>query len=169
MFNQAIVSVGVRYGVLGGVVCFVLMLLIYFMGYNPLAEAGQYSFIPIPVVVFLGIKYFKQFNDAELGFLRALRVGLSVSFYTALTAAMLLFIFLYFAGDELVLEYKQQMLTLLERDREEQIKIFGQETYEQSLESLKGITPSMLAAYDFMGRFFVGLLFSIVAAVFFRK
>lgn len=169
MFNQAIVRVGVRYGVLAGAACFVVMLLLYLIGANPLGEAGRYSFLPIPIFLFLGIKYYKQFMDAELGFLRGLRIGFSISFYTALTAAMLLFLFLYLAGDSLIQQYVVELRTLMEAQKEAQIQALGQEMYDQGYAAIDTISPSLLATYDFMGRFFVGVLFSVVAAVFFRK
>lgn len=169
MFNQAIVRVGIRYGVLSGVACFILVFLLYLIGFNPLANAGRYSFFPIPVFIFLGIKYYKQFNDSELGFLTGLRIGLSVSFYTALTASMLLFLFLYFAGNAVIEDYVLELRDLMEADKEAQIKAFGQEMYDRSYEALNNMSPSLLATYDFVSRFFAGVLFSIVAAVFFRK
>jgi hypothetical protein len=169
MFNQAIVSVGIRYGVLCGIACFGVVLITWLLGYNPLGETGRISFLPIPAFIFLAIRYYKQFNDTELGFLRGLRVGLSVSFYTALSASMLLFILLYFAGGSMIAEYVESMSKALERDKELQIQTFGKEMYEQSVTALENISPSLLATYDFVARLFAGLIFSLVAAVFFRK
>ena len=169
MFNQAIVSVGIRYGVLCGIACFAIVILQWLLGYNPLGEAGRVSFLPIPVFIFLAIRYYNQFNEAEIGFLRGVRVGLSVSFYTALSASMLLFILLYFAGGTMMAEYVETMKIALETDKELQIKTFGKEMYEQSYAALDSMTPSLLATYDFVARLFAGLVFSVVAAVFFRK
>jgi len=169
MFNQAIVRVGVRYGVLGGLACFAIVILQWLLGYNPLGEAGRLSFIPIPVFIFLGIKYYKQFTEAEIGFLRGLRVGLSVTFYTALSAAMLLFILLFAVGGSMIAEYVEAMKMALEAEKELQIQAFGQKMYEQSFAALDNMTPSLLATYDFVARLFSGLIFSVVAAVFFRK
>ncbi|TXK48599.1 DUF4199 domain-containing protein, partial [Pontibacter qinzhouensis] len=98
-----------------------------------------------------------------------LRVGLAISFYTALVAAMLLFIFLYFFGHELVKEYIAEMQTLLEATREESISLYGEELYEQSFKELGSMSLSRLASFDFIARLLVGCLFSVVAAVFFRK
>ncbi|WP_242928468.1 DUF4199 domain-containing protein [Pontibacter vulgaris] len=169
MFNQTIIRVGIRYGVMCGLACFGILLLQYFLGFNPLGEVGRWSFLPMPVFLFLGIRYYKLFNDTEIGFLKGLRVGLSISFYTALTAGMLLFILLYFAGGSLIQQYVSEMKTTLEVNKAEQIKALGQDMYNQSIEALDNITPSLLATYDFVSRLLVGGLFSIVAAVFFRK
>lgn len=169
MFNQAIVRVGVRYGVLCGIACFAVVLLQWMLGYNPLGEAGRLSFLPIPFFIFLAIKYYKQFDEAEIGFLKGLRIGLSVSFYTALATSMLLFILLYFAGSTMIAEYVETMKLALEADKELQIQTFGEEMYEQSYAALEMMSPSLLATYDFVARLFSGLIFSVVAAVFFRK
>ncbi|NEM96993.1 DUF4199 domain-containing protein [Pontibacter burrus] len=169
MFNQAITRVGIRYGVTGGLVCFAIMLLLYLLGLNPFGDYGRYSFIPIPFAIFWGIRYYKKFIDTELGFARGMRVGLSVTFYTALSASMLVFILAYFAGPELIQQHVNEMKALLEQTREEQIKILGERMYEQGYEALDSITPSMLAADDFVKRFFGGLIFALVAAVFYRK
>lgn len=169
MFNQAIVRVGVRYGVLCGIACFVVILLQWVLGFNPLGEAGRLSFLPIPVFIFLAIKYYKQFDEAEIGFLKGLRIGLSVSFYTALATSMLLFILLYFAGENMIASYVETMKLALEAEKELQIQTFGEKMYEQSYAALEMMSPSLLTTYDFVARLFSGLIFSVVAAVFFRK
>lgn len=169
MFNQAIIRVGIRYGVLCGVACFAIMLLLYFAGLNPFGDYGRYSYIPIPFAIFLGIRYYKRFNDTELGFLRGLRVGTSVAFYAALCTSMLVFILAYVGGPELIRLHAQELKAVLEATREEQIKLLGERMYQEGVKALDSLTPSMLAADDFVKRFFGGLIFALVAAVFFRK
>ncbi|MER2997780.1 DUF4199 domain-containing protein [Pontibacter populi] len=169
MFNQAIIRVGIRYGVLCGVACFAIVLLLYFMGLNPFGDYGRYSFIPIPFAIFLGIRYYKKFNDTEIGFLRGLRVGASVAFYAALCASMLVFILTYVAGPELLQQHILEMKALLEETREDQIKIMGERMFEEGYKALDAMSPSMLAADDFVRRFVGGLVFALIAAVFYRK
>ncbi|GAB3197498.1 hypothetical protein ABID22_003405 [Pontibacter aydingkolensis] len=169
MFNQTIIRVGVRYGVLCGVVCFVLVMVLYFAGTNPFGDMGRITYLPIPIFIFLAIRYFKLFHEGEIGFGRGFRVGLSVSFYTALSAAMLVFLFVSFAGPEILQNHIAEMKMLLEETREEQIKLIGKENFETGYKAIDTLTPSMLAADDFLRRILVGGVFSLVAAVFFRK
>ncbi|MFD2246978.1 DUF4199 domain-containing protein [Pontibacter ruber] len=169
MFNQAIIRVGVRYGVICGLACFVIVVVLHLLGYNPFGDLGRASFLPIPIFIFLGLRYYKRFNETELGFLRGLRVGLSISFYTALCTAMLVFLLIYLVGPEMVQRHVAEMKLLLEESREEQIRIMGEQLYEQGYKALDTITPSMLAADDFVRRILAGAVFSLVAAVFFRK
>ena len=58
MLNQTIIRVGIRYGVLCSLACFVLVLALYFMGHNPFGDAGRLTYLPIPVFIFLAIRYF---------------------------------------------------------------------------------------------------------------
>ncbi|MBC5772434.1 DUF4199 domain-containing protein [Pontibacter sp. KCTC 32443] len=169
MFNQAIIRVGIRYGVTGGVVCFAIVLLLYFLGLNPFGDYGRYSFIPIPFAIFMGIRYYKKFNDTEIGFLRGLRVGASITFYTALCASMLVFILTYIAGPELLQQHIEEMKMMLETGREEQVKLFGEKWYQEAYKAAVTTTPSSLAAGDFIRRFLGGMVFALVAAVYFRK
>ncbi|WP_345157623.1 DUF4199 domain-containing protein [Pontibacter saemangeumensis] len=169
MLNQTIIRVGIRYGVVGSVACFVLVLVLYFLGYNPFGDLGRLTYLPIPVCIFLGIRYFKLFHEGDVGFGRALRVGLSVAFYTALTTAMLVFLFIYIAGAEVLQNHVAEMKALLEETREEQVRLLGENMYNEGYKALDNITPGMLAADDFVRRIFVGGIFSLIAAVFFRK
>ncbi|AKD03592.1 DUF4199 domain-containing protein [Pontibacter korlensis] len=169
MFNQTIVRVSIRYGVFGGIVSFALVALLYLIGYNPFGEIGRISYLPIPVFIFLAIRYFKKFNEGELNFGKGFRVGLATSFYIALCAAMLVFVFIYLVGPEIMNQHVVEMKRLLEETREEQVKLLGQKVYDEGISALDNITPSMLAADDFVRRIFAGLVFSLVAAVYFRK
>ncbi|WP_114783125.1 DUF4199 domain-containing protein [Botryobacter ruber] len=169
MFDQAIARVGIKYGVLCGIACFGILLLVYFLGNNPLGSAGQVSYLPIPIFIFLGLRYFKQFNDTEISFFRGWRVGFSVTFYTALTTALLLFLFIYTVGPDLLRETMEEMRMMLEANKEEQIRLFGKENYDMLMAESKNVTPGEVAVSDFFRRLLLGGLLSIVAAVFFRK
>lgn len=169
MFNQAIVRVGIRYGVLCGLVSIVLVAGIYFMGYNPFGDIGRLTYVPIPIFIVLAIRYYKRYNEAELSFGKGARVGLSVAFYNALTAAMLVFLFIYLVGPEILQNHIAEMKALLDETREEQIQIIGEESFNNVYNALGSLTPSMQAADFFLWRLIVGSLFSVVAAVFYRK
>lgn len=169
MLNHTIIRVGIRYGVLCSLACFLLVVALYFMGYNPFGDMGRLTYLPIPVFIFLAIRYFKLFNEGNMGFGKGFRVGLAVAFYTALTTAMLVFLFIYLVGPEIVQNHVAEMRALLDETREEQVKMLGERFYEEGYNALDALTPSMLAADDFVRRMFVGGLFSLIAAIFFRK
>ena len=169
MLNQTIIRVGIRYGVLCSLACFLLVVVLYFMGYNPFGDMGRLTYLPIPVFIFLAIRYFKLFNEGNMSFGKGFRVGLSVAFYTAMATAMLIFVFIYLVGPEVIQNHVAELRAILDETREQQIKLLGEESFEAGYKGLDSLTPSLLATYDFVSRMFVGGLFSLVAAVFFRK
>ena len=169
MFDQAVVRTGIRYGVLCALVSFAVTLVIYLSGENPYGQTSLFSLVVMPAFIFMGCSYFKKYNDQNLGFFRALRVALSITFYAALASAMFLYIFSVFAGFEVIQRHINEMKVVLETTRAETIKLIGEANYKQTVEQLDKTTPYHLAADDFMKKLFTGLLISIVAAVYFRK
>lgn len=171
MFDQAIFRTGVKFGVLCGLAGFVVVLLLYFTGQNPYGQYNIWGWIFIPVAVFWGLSYFKRFNDQELGFVKALKVGFFIAFYAALSSAMLLYIFSAVTGIEPIERHIAEMKMVLESTREAalQSKVLSQQAYEQTYKDLDKTTPGMLAVDDFVKRIIVGLLAALVGAVFFRK
>jgi hypothetical protein len=169
MFEQAVVRTGIRYGVLCALLSFGITLTLYLAGANPYGQTSIFSLVFMPVFIFLGCAYFKKYNDQNIGFLKALRVALAITFYAALASAMLLYIFSVFAGFEAIQRHITEMKLMLESTRAETVKIIGQANYDKTMLQLEKTTPYHLAADDFMKKIMTGLIISIIAAVYFRK
>jgi hypothetical protein len=169
MFDQAVVRTGIRYGVFCALAGFAITLLLYFSGLNPYGQSSLFGLVFMPVFIFLGLSYFKKYNDQHIGFLRALRVALSITFYAALASAMFLYIFATFAGLETIQRHINEMKVMLAATRAETIKMIGKANYDLTMAQLDKTTPYHLSADDFMKKILTGSIFSIVAAVFFRK
>ncbi|RNI24477.1 DUF4199 domain-containing protein [Rufibacter latericius] len=172
MFDRAVINTAIRYGVTGGIVSVVYILLLAFSGFeNPYDNASEYSstFIFVSVFIFLGIKYFKKFYDAELGFAKAFKVGLLISFFLAFTAAMLLCIYSVFAGQEMIKEYIILSQNRMEITRQELVKVMGELNYKNVYQNLNHLDGFKLAQISFVNRMVAGFFISIVLGVFFRK
>ncbi|MGV3589357.1 MAG: DUF4199 domain-containing protein [Adhaeribacter sp.] len=169
MFDQAVVRTGIRYGVMCALVSFAVTLVIYLAGYNPYGQTSLFSLVAMPAFIFMGCAYFKKYDDQNIGFLKALRVALAITFYAALASAMFLYIFSVFAGFDAIQRHINEMKVVLEATKSETVKLIGEANYNQTLEQLSKTTPYNLAADDFMKKLFTGFLISIVAAVYFRK
>ncbi|WP_276497573.1 DUF4199 domain-containing protein [Pontibacter litorisediminis] len=169
MFNQTVVRIGIRYGVLSGLVCFALVALLYFIGYNPFGDVGRISYLPIPIFIFLAIRNYKSYIDTDLTFGRGFRVGLAVTFYTALTSALLVLAFIYLVGPEILQNHIAEMRAIMEQTREQQVQLLGEDAYQKVYQAMGETTPTTQAADFFLWRMIVGSVFTLVAAVFFRK
>ena len=171
MFDQAVVRTGIRYGVMCALASFLVTLILYYTGINPYGHNSIFSLLFIPLFIFLGSSYFKKYNDQNIGFLKALRVALTITFYAALCSAMLLFIFSAFAGVDAIKLHITEMKALMEEPttKTQLLEQVGKSNYELALKKLEETSPYDLAADEFFKKAGVGFLVSIVAATFFRK
>ena len=171
MFDQAVIRTGIRFGVLCALASFVVTLLLYFSGINPYGHNSMFSVLFIPIFIFWGCSYFKKFNDENVGFLKALRVALTITFFSALCSAMLLFIFGTFAGVEVIERHITEMKAIMTEPQTKAltIKAVGLDNYNLALKNLENTSPYDLAGDDFFKKTGIGFLVSIIAATFFRK
>lgn len=171
MFDQAILRTGVKYGVMCALATFLIVLLLFFLGFNPYGQKTMYGWVLVPFFVFAGLRYFKKFQDQALSFFKALKVGWSIAFYTALCSGMLLYVFSVVTGLAPIQKHIAEMKAILDasHDAAMQSKVFSEEVFQQTYAQLDKTTPGMLAADDFVKKFVVGFLSAIVGAVFYRK
>jgi hypothetical protein len=171
MLDQAVIRTGIRYGVLCALASFIVTLLLYFSNINPYGHNSMFSVLFIPIFIFWGSSYFKKYNDENVGFLKALRVALNITFFSALCSAMLLFVFATFAGVETIERHIAEMKAIMTEPQTKAltIKAVGIENYNLALKNLENTSPYDLAGDDFFKKTGIGFLVSIIAATFFRK
>ena len=171
MFKQAIFRTGIKFGGISALAGFAIILILFLVGINPFGQLSLWSWIFIPVFIFLGIRSFKRNYDPELGFLKALKAGWSIAFFTALFSALLIFIFATVGGEEVMQRHITEMKTLFESSRQAAIeaKVLTPEAFDQTLKELDKTTAGSLALDDFFKKFAIGFFIAVVGAVFFRK
>ncbi|MBC3540756.1 DUF4199 domain-containing protein [Rufibacter sediminis] len=172
MFDRAVTNTAIRYGVTGGIVSFVYIMILALTGFeNAYDNPSEYSstFIFGSIFTFLALKYFKKFHDAELGFGKAFKVGLQTTFFLAFTAAMLLCIYSVFAGEQMIKEYIILSQKRMELTRQELLQVMGEVNYKNAYQNLNQLNAYILAQISFVNRMVVGFFISIVLGVFFRK
>ncbi|WP_192825203.1 DUF4199 domain-containing protein [Rufibacter sp. LB8] len=172
MFDRAVANTAIRYGVTGGIVSFLYMAILALLGFeNPYDDPSEFSstLVFVSVFVFLAIKYFKKFNDEALGFGRAFKVGFATTFYLAFTTAVLMCIFSFFVGAELIQQYIVAKQAEMQLNREVVVQVMGQVNYERGLNGLQELNAFDLAKRTFVYRIILGIIISLVLAIFFRK
>jgi hypothetical protein len=172
MFDRAVTNTAIRYGVTGGIVSFIYIAILALLGLeNPYDDTAEFSstFIFVSAFVFLAIKYYKKFNDAEIGFGKAFKIGLFTTFYLAFTTAVLMALFSQFAGGHMIQEYIQAKQVYMEANRQAIVQVMGELNYSRGLEGLKQLTGYDLAQRSFLYRMITGFFISIILGVFFRK
>ncbi|MFB9861906.1 DUF4199 domain-containing protein [Rufibacter immobilis] len=172
MFDKAVINTAIRYGVTGGIASFIYILILALTGFeNPYDNASEYSstLIFVSVFIFLAIKYYKKFHDAEIGFGKAFKVGFYTVFFLAFTTAMLMCIYSFFAGEQMIQEYIILSQKRMEQTKPELVKMMGELNYKNAYQNLNQLNAFVLAQITFVNRMLVGFFISIVLGVFFRK
>lgn len=169
MFDQATVRTGIRYGVINGICGFLIIVLIYLGGGDPYGHKNLISYLIIPVFIILGLNHYKSYRMEAVGFAKAFLVAFSITLYTALTSAMLLYVFAVLVGPEVLQRHIVEMKALMDLTRNEAVRMVGQEAFDQAYADLSNRSPFQLANEDFMRRIFFGLVVSVVAAFLKRK
>jgi len=172
MFDRAVVHTAIRYGVTGGIVSFAFVVILALLGFeNPYDTTSEYSstLVFVSIFIFLAIKYFKKFHDAELGFGKAFKVGLLTVFFLAFTFALLMCIYSLFAGEGMIKEYIILSQKRMELTKQELTQVMGEVNYTNAYQNLNQLNAYTLAQISFVNRMVTGFFVSIVLGVFFRK
>jgi hypothetical protein len=169
MFEQATVRTGIRYGVIGGISSFLVILILYGTGGDPYGQLSLLSYLPIPFFILAGVNYYKHYQQDKLGFGRAFAVAFSVTLYMALTTALLLYSFAVLAGPEVIGRHVAEMRVLMEDSREQAIRLVGEESFEQAYADLANKTPAQIGNEDFIRRVFFGFFAALFVSIFKRK
>ena len=177
-------KIPLNYGTIAGMVYFLLFVLLYYAGLNPL---GKWSYLGvwIPfVVIFLGIKHLR---DRELGgnisFGKAVGSGMLISFVFASLFGILSYSFGSFIATDVV---ELEMTELMQQMDEMQIQIdemkaMGNSSFAESLQvyynkAAEGLEKNpenfTLSAFlwgDFTGKLYGGFFVSLIIGLILKK
>lgn len=154
------------YGTYSGLSSFLLFIIIYVIGKNPLGALSLMGFwIPILFII-LGIQNHRD-KDLE-GFIsygRALGTGVLITLFLAILFSVLAYAFLTFVATGILEVHKAEMIEGMDRVK----KIFGESINDKVLEEIENITFGKIAFGDFQNKVSGGVLTSLIVAAFLRK
>jgi hypothetical protein len=165
MFEQATVRTGIRYGVIGGISSFLIVIVLYFTGGDPYGQKSLINYLFIPLFMVMGLKYYKSFRLERMGYGNALAVAFSINLYLAVTAALLLYAFAVLAGPEVLQKHIAEMRLMMEMSREQAVQLVGEEAYKQAYDDFRSRSPVQIANEDFIRRLFLGSIVALVVAL----
>jgi len=159
-----------KYGLAGGIISVLLFLVLQWTGENPLIKGSLFGFFFIPIFVFFAVKEFKKYYGG--GFLHFWQ-GMSIGFFTymllAIISALFVWIYLEVINPQLLQDYITNRVELMAGSRANLIERLGQQTYDNSLASVRGATPWDLALDDFLRKVFAGFFITTIIAVVMRQ
>jgi len=168
---KKLLRISTRYGAVAGILAFILLISMYYLGRHPLITS---PFLDFRILLFGIFIYFtlKEFRDYEqqgvLYFWQALMGGLGVIvIMTTITSVLLLLFGTLEKG--FVRIYITQVTDYLKSFSEEDIKRIGKEIYERNLNALPTTNISKLAITYFVHGLVIGLFVNIILSVILRR
>lgn len=162
------VKVSVRYGLLSGLLGFVLSIALFYMGHHPLLAPAFLDFriLLFAIVIFFALKEIRDFhNKGVLHFWQGMMSGLFITLIFSLVASGLLHWFAQW-NPAFVEQYISLSLEQINNFSPEDIERIGKTTFDQSLEALKRADAYFLASrylvQSFVLSFFVTIIISVI-------
>ena len=165
-----IIAVGLRYGLVNGVLAILLFFAVMLFDENPLIVTKWFDYLLTLGFVFFGVREFRlYYNGGALQFWQ----GVSVGFVTYVTAALLfagvIGTYLATAGEEWVTDYVANRTTLVQENRENFTQELGEETYRQVLAEVQATTTFDLVLDDFYRKLMIGVFVTLIIAMVQRR
>ena len=168
---KPIIKVPLRFGVYGGMLAGIIMIVLFYIDRHPFLIAPLYDFriLLFAVFIFFAGKEFRDFHQAgELYFWQAMAMGIVCYISIGLVGSIVLILF----GNiepAFVTDYIAKALEQLQQDKEAMIAAVGPEAYENALEQLPQ-TGIMDMAGDYMIKSMViGFFLTIIISVVLRR
>lgn len=158
-----------QFGLLGGLLSSVSFYCFTFFNPDPTNLNLIFGYVLIPVSIYLSIKFFKEYsNSGYISFSEGMTVGFVT--YGLLAALSTLGIWLVlFLSPELFDLIKTEKIQLLDQNKELIVSQVGQNSFDATQKSMRGLTPWNLALNDGLWKIIPGLFFSIIISIILRK
>jgi hypothetical protein len=158
-----------KIGLLGGLFCMAAFLMFIFLEVDPTNFSMIFGYIILPVFLFLGIRYFRNYQNAGLlSFSEGMSVGFFIYGIIALISGISIWIILM-VSPRLFETIKSSKLNVLEKNREMITSQLGEASFSATLSSVMEMTTFDIAANDFIWKVVPGLFFTIIISIILRK
>jgi len=168
---KKLLRISLRYGTVGGILAFVLLLVMYYLGRHPLITSPFLDFriLLFGIFIFFTLKEFRDYEqEGVLYFSQAMIGGFVVSAIATTITTILLQIFGTLVP-EFVTTYISQVTAYVNSFSKEDIERIGKELYDRNLASLPSTNISELTITYFVHGFVIGFFVNIILSVILRR
>ena len=161
-------KIALNYGIILGVASVLLNVILYAMGmiYDQDWKIGSIGIIIMIVIIYMGIKKFKEFNDGFLTIGQALKTGLGIALIGGIISVIYSYIFMNYIEPDF-------MANTMAKAQEEMIEKFPQLSDEQidaQVEMMnKFSSPLISAAFGLIGSLFIGFIVALISGLIQKK
>lgn len=174
-FKNSLLTVAVRYGVVGAVLSILAIAVMYYFIKHPLAVLVVNPLLDVRfplylLLIFAGLKEFKDYyGGGFLHFWQAMVIGVGIYMMASLGAALFIFIMAKIESTEFLSSYLEQTLAYFTINKEEYITQLGEERFKQALSGLKNVSALSLTSQYLLQSTLIGLFLTIIMSIIMRK
>jgi len=168
---KKLLRISVRYGTVGGILAFILLLIMFYLGRHPLITSPFLDFriLLFGIFIFFTLKEFRDYEqDGVLYFPQAMIGGLTVIMIMTTITSIMLQIFGSVEKD-FVTTYIDQVTVYLRSFSQEDIERVGKEIYERNLAALPSTNISKLTVTYFFHGMVIGFFVNVILSVILRR
>jgi hypothetical protein len=168
--KKPLVRVSLFYGLFGGVVMIILIIGLQYVGRNPLTDIRVVDLVILSVFLFFAMREYRdRYNDRILYYWQGVSIGILTFLTIALISATFIYILTEFIKPEMVSQYIDSRLDLLQQNKQQLVSTINETAYNKALEGVKQTTSADLGLDDLLKKSFIGLFLTIIIAVILRK
>ncbi|HEY9005145.1 DUF4199 domain-containing protein [Ohtaekwangia sp.] len=171
MMRSPLYKISFRYGLVAGVLSFVLLVALYYMGRHPFMIAPYLDFriLLFGIFIFFSLKEVRDYyQNGELYFWQGMIGGAIVVVLAGMLSAGGLIVFGALEPD-FVASYVKKMTAYLQTFSKEDIARIGNEVFDRNLKALPATNIYKLAETYFAQGLAIGFFVSIILSVITRK
>ncbi len=157
-----------HFGIILGIVSILISVIIYALGmqYDQDWKTGMIGFLAMAIIVFLGIKKYKEFNGGFLTLGEAIKTGIGIALIGGIISVIYSYVFMNFIEPDFIANTmagaEEKMLERNPNLTDEQI--------EQALSiSKKMMSPGIMSAIGILWSLFLGLIISLISGLILKK
>ncbi len=169
--TRALANVGLKYGIAGGVLAIILFLSLYQLNESPLSSIRLFDFILIPLFVVFALWEAKRYTlGGYLSYSQGMTVGAVCFIILALVSALFILLFLRWADPELLVQYQQEGLSILQSTSSDiDWSELGTAEHQEAIEKVRSATAYQVALDDFLKKTVIGLFLTSLFSIFMKK
>lgn len=152
-------SVGIRYGLLTGVVSVILSLILYVSGLEQ-SPARWLSFLVLGGGIFLAHKFFKEHNAGFMSYGQGLSIGATLSGIAGVLGAIFTYLYINFIDTEFI----GRAMEKARADMEARGNLTDEQIEQGLTMTARFMTPGLLFIGAILGTLFFGFLLSLLIA-----
>lgn len=155
-------KITLHFGVILGIISILISVIIYALGmqYDQDWKTGTIGIIAMVVIIFLGIKKLKEFNDGYLTLGQALKTGVGIALIGSIISVTYSLIFMNFIEPD----FLENMLAKTEVQMIEKFPNFSDEQIDQQIDMMRKFsTPAISSAFGLIGNLFFGFVISLIS------